>query len=172
MRIRDWSSDVGSSELRIADVHVDPDVVGDEVLSLLPEALSRRARGRRITINLVRADARPVSVCFGDAKAAIRYLEGSVRIRRGPGGAPSIDDILGGIAAAPTFDHRVQAPLPIDAVPTARSISAIELAMISAETLAGRLRTAEWLDADGRHRRRLSDVLPHDAPDKIGRAHV
>src|SRR3546814_9518921 len=104
MRIRDWSSDVGSSELRIADVHVDPDVVGDEVLSLLPEALSRRARGRRITINLVRADARPVSVCFGDAKAAIRYLEGSVRIRRGPGGAPSIDDILGGIAAAPTFE--------------------------------------------------------------------
>src|SRR3546814_4492179 len=89
---------------RIADVHVDPDVVGDEVLSLLPEALSRRARGRRITINLVRADARPVSVCFGDAKAAIRYLEGSVRIRRGPGGAPSIDDILGGIAAAPTFE--------------------------------------------------------------------
>lgn len=155
---------------RIADVHVDPDVVGDEVLALLSEALSHRAKGRRITINLVRADSRPVSVCFADLKAAIRYLEGSVRIRRGPKGPPTIDDILKGVGISDDADGRAQTPLPISPATetaAARSISSIERAMISAESLAARLRSAEWLDADGRYRRRLSDELPHDAPDMV-----
>lgn len=155
---------------KVADVHVDPEVVGDEVLGLLPEALERRATGRRITINLVRADTRPVSVCFADVKSAIRYLEGSVRSRRGPKGPPTIDEILRGTGLSGDADNHAQAPAPIAATPetgAARSISSIEMAMISAETLAARLRTAEWLDADGRYRRRLSDELPNDAPDMV-----
>lgn len=155
---------------RVADVHVDPDVVGDDVLRLLPDALDRRAEGRRITINLVRADVRPVSVCFGDVRAAIRYLQGQVQARRGKKGPPSIDDILRGTGLAADSHGRSQEPVPIVAPPdiaVARSISSIERAMISAESLAGRLRSAEWLDANGRYRRRLSDELPHDAPDMV-----
>lgn len=157
---------------RIADVHVDPDVVGDEVLGLLPDALKHRAPGRRITVNLIRADARPVSVCFTDVKSAMRYLESSVQTRRGTkNGPPSLDEILRGtgISSADTERHG-RTPVPIATAPdagAARSISSIELAMISAESLAARLRAAEWLDADGRYRRRLSDDLPHDAPDMV-----
>lgn len=155
---------------RIADVHVDPDVVGDEVLELLGDALMSRAAGRRITINLVRADVRPVSVCFTDVTSALRYLEGSVRVRRGSNGPPTIDEILKGTNVIAEPETLPQLPAPIAAAPDAvgaRSISSIELAMISAEALAARLRTAEWLDADGRYRRRLSDELPHDAPDMV-----
>lgn len=155
---------------RIADVHVDPDVVGDEVLALLPEALSHRAKGRRVTINLVRGDTRPVSVCFADLRSAMRYLEASVRTARGPKGPPTIDEILRGAGIAEVAASRTQTPLPIAPAVEAtasRSISSIELAMISAESLAARLRTAEWLDAEGRYRRRLGDELPHDAPDMV-----
>ncbi len=157
---------------RIADVHVDPDVVGDEVLELLPDALAHRAKGRRITINLVRADSRPVSVCFTDVKPAMRYLQSSVRMRRGSKNSPpTIDEILRG-TGTPDRDSESHArsPAPIATRPEvgiARSISSIELAMISAESLAGRLRGAEWLDADGRYRRQLGDDLPHDAPDMV-----
>lgn len=155
---------------RIADVHVDPDVVGDEVLDLLSDALEHRAAGRRITINLVRGDARPVSVCFVGVSPAIRYLEGTVRTRRGTRGAPTIDEILRGTGPALETDHRDQLPAPIATTPdvgAARSISSIELAMISAESLAARLRAAEWLDADGRYRRQIGDDLPNDAPDMV-----
>ena len=156
---------------RIADVHVDPDVVDDEVLCLLPDALEHRAQGRRITINLVRADSRPASVCFADVKSAMRYLQSTVRTRRGSkNGPPTIDEILGGAAAAnPEIDSHGRSPAPIatQSDAGARSISSIELAMISAESLAARLRAAEWLDADGRYRRRLGDDLPHDAPDMV-----
>ena len=155
---------------RIAAVNVDPDVVGDEILALLPDALAHRAEGRRITINLIRGDARPASVCFTDIFAAIRYLQDSVRSRRGDAGAPSIDDILRGIERADDTASPDRPPVAITTAAQAtpgRSISAIELAMISAESLAARLRAAEWIDSEGRYRRRLSDQLPHDAPDMV-----
>ena len=155
---------------KIAEVNVDPDVVGDEILALLPGALAYRAEGRRITINLVRGDSRPASVCFTDIHTATRYLKDTVRGRRGDAGAPTIDDILRGIERPDDGVGSDRPPVAITADPQAaagRSISAIELAMISAESLAARLRTAEWLDSEGRYRRRLSEQLPHDAPDMV-----
>jgi len=155
---------------RIVDVNVDPDVVSHEVLAQLPGALVDRADGRRVTINLIPSNARAVSVCFSDVGTAIRYLESSIKTRRGNSRAPSIDDILRGTATDPGLDDHPLSPMPIPPVAdigAARSISSIEMALVSAESLAARIRTAEWIDADGRYRRRLGDELPHDAPDMV-----
>lgn len=155
---------------RIAEVHVDPGAVRDEVLALLPDALAKRAQGRRVTVNLIGSQGRPASICFTDVTAALRYLDGSVRERRGDRGAPTLEDMLEGDAPQSPVDALAPVPAPIAAPPelvAARSISAIEKAMISAEALATRLRGAEWLDADGRYHRRLADGLPHDSPDMV-----
>ncbi|EDP61638.1 hypothetical protein BAL199_18381 [alpha proteobacterium BAL199] len=152
---------------RTVNVHVNPMVVSEMVVALLPEALKCASEGHRITINLISADTRPVSVCFADTDAAVNYLEASVRYRRGSNGRPSIDEILRGFDQD-TEVQQAQAAAPIASVSdSGRSISSIERAMISAEALAVRLRTAEWLDADGRYRRRLADELPNDAPDMV-----
>lgn len=152
---------------RTVDVHVNPAVVSEAVVALLPGALRDCADGRRITVNLISADSRPVSVCFVNTEAAMNYLETSVRGRQAENGRPSIDEILRGFDQD-TELHRSEAPVPIASVAdAARSISSIERAMISAEALAVRLRTAEWLDADGRYRRQLADELPNDAPDMV-----
>ncbi len=139
-------------------------------MSLLPDALAHRAKGRRVTINLVRADARPISVLLrrrqggdtlsGEFGAGPSGLEGPAEHRRHPEGCGRLRDRRRPGAEAAADQHR-------PGIAGARSISAIELAMISAESLAARLRSAEWLDADGRYRRRLSDEPPHDAPDMV-----